>query len=682
MSTDYYSRASQLYNLGIYEGAERELSRAIAADPLDEYCHILLSSVLYKLRRFEEAIATGKEAVRLNPDNYETYLALGNALHACVRDTEAELAVDEALRLAPDDARVYRLASDIKNKQNLLEEALMHAEKACELDPKNAYSLSYRVNALLGLGRLEEAETIIKSGLNLNPEESAFFINTGRCALLQADYKKAIESCQEALKLRPNDDSSHYAMACALHDAGRDIEAEGYIRECIRIDPHDGGNYGLLADILCALNRHTEAIEVARKGVLTSPEFYFAKSNLASTLLKSDNLKEAEVHAREGIERWPDKTMLHDTLVSILCRTKRQNEAVEHTENLIKDWPDKPASWKLHFRTLLFANRVNEAVETIDEAIRRFPEHTSLHVLAADTLIQKEKFELALKYAEDGRAQEPENIKLIHGQVVSLFELKQLDEADRILDEALLLNRNLDDLYVNKGCVAGKREDVEESIIYFKKAPEFNPHAKQALFNLATTLLFECSDRTEEGLKYAQKYVEVDPSAVKSHRELVATSIAFRNPIFRSLWKLFLGHRGIGRKVWRLMEKQRKSTDQSALKWLVYPVLAIVIFVLLVLYLPLVIFENILLLGDPIGKTLVPTKFLKVSVVFAFGLAVIATVVGLFLSIPTSSQVIIGIACLLLVKAIVDANRGKPTKTVSLALLLIALAIFIATKHR
>jgi tetratricopeptide (TPR) repeat protein len=584
---DHGKRAQLLYESRLYEQAEKELYCAIADQPADADAHALLCFTLSELNRDDEAMASGKKAVELAPDDCRSYHALAFSFYRAQKYADADTAIAEAIRLDPEYARLHKLASDIAYSQHRFAEALELADKACAIDPADASCLSAKASALLALARFDEADAVLKSGLKLNPEESAFFISKGRHALLQNDHERSIEFCQEALRLEPDLESSHYAMACALDNAGRHQEAEGYIRECIRMNPKDGINYSLLSQILCSLERPVEALAAAREGVRLSPDVYIPHSGLAEILVKTKNV-EAESQLKEDLARWPDRMSLHRLMVELLCGGGRYREAVVQSAECLKQLPQRPDAHCLHVYALIKARDWQQAELKMKEALELFPASITVYEQATALAFECKRRSEVLKYAERCRELEPNDTRFLQWHATALMALNRMDEADRVLDEGLSFKKDLDSTHVNKGLIALARGEIASSISHLNKALEINPSSQIARTNLS--------------------------AAIKN-----------RNPLYRFFWKQIKAPGSRGAEFYNLMFMKPATKVGQVAHLLSMPIFLCALVFTAIVFVPVALLGNGIMMLDPVGKKLLTKKDLALPLIVS---AVIAILVG------------------------------------------------------
>ena len=124
-------------------------------------------------------------------------------------------------------------------------------QKALRLRPSNTYALNNLADAYRELGRLKEAEKLLKTAIAMNTKQKELFYNLGRVYEDGGDYPEAIGYYKQALKI---DSSYREALICAFDLSlliKDDINAEMYYHQNKRFGYEiPQGNIELLRQII------------------------------------------------------------------------------------------------------------------------------------------------------------------------------------------------------------------------------------------------------------------------------------------------------------------------------------------------------------------------------------------------------------------------------------------------
>ncbi len=259
------------------------LESAVALDPGFAPGHAVLAAAYVNRLNFvapeetgdleQKAYAAAERALALDPDLAEAYLARGDLLWTRPYRWAHERAAREyrrALSLNPNRDRAHEGLARVFVHVGFFEEALDHAARALEINPTNALALVGRTEALLWMGRNEEA-----------------------LAALSSIPRSVVPEMVEA------------NSAWALFRLGRKDEALSRLRQASLSHPSDAS--GVLAGIEAMLLADTEpgkAEELIRKAsqrIAVGPSHHTAYF-VASAWARMGRAKEAVQSLREAAE--------------------------------------------------------------------------------------------------------------------------------------------------------------------------------------------------------------------------------------------------------------------------------------------------------------------------------------------------------------------------------------------
>ncbi len=153
-------------------------------------------------------------------------------------------------------------------------------------DPDDAGVIQLLGMTRQALGRMDEAETLIRRALSLKDDPvfhgnlAVLLHHTGRLDEAEAAYRRA-------LGLDPDFADALRNYACLLRDSERLDEALARWDDLLARLPDDGAAHIERAIVLEALGRRPEAAEAYRQGLALDPDHYGGRLNLALLALKS-----------------------------------------------------------------------------------------------------------------------------------------------------------------------------------------------------------------------------------------------------------------------------------------------------------------------------------------------------------------------------------------------------------
>ena len=217
-------------------------------------------------------------------------------LHAAGRLAEAEQGYRQILAAAPDHADSRHLLGVVALQAGYPAAALAEIDAAIARAPRQALYHANRGNALVALGRPEEAEAACREALRHKRNSAEAWQTLGHALGDQGRAAEAVAAYQEALRQNARLPDLHNSLGLALHDAARLEEAREALAEAARRAPGDALVEGNLAGVLKDLGRLEEAEALYRAILRRRPEDPTAHFNLGVLLLLAGRTAEA----------WPD----------------------------------------------------------------------------------------------------------------------------------------------------------------------------------------------------------------------------------------------------------------------------------------------------------------------------------------------------------------------------------------
>jgi Tfp pilus assembly protein PilF len=183
------------------EAAEAVFRAVLESFPSSAAAHALLAMALADQSRGREALRSSADAIRMDPN-----LALAHAARACAFDAqglhwEAEMEARQAVALAPTDPNRHSDLAGIVGRAGRFAEALDITSRGLSLNPQHLPSLHCRAQALVSLGRSDEAQELLTSALLEDPDLAQLHASIGLLLEGQGDLTRAGDEFREAIRL-------------------------------------------------------------------------------------------------------------------------------------------------------------------------------------------------------------------------------------------------------------------------------------------------------------------------------------------------------------------------------------------------------------------------------------------------------------------------------------------------
>jgi protein O-GlcNAc transferase len=183
------------------ETAETVFREVLEAFPESAVAHALLAMALADQRRGRDSLQAADRAVALNP-----HLALSHAARACALEAsglvwEAEMEGRQAVALAPTDPNRHSDLAGIVGRAGRYGEALDITTRGLSLNPQHLPSLHCRAQALVSLGRVDDAQDLLAAALLEDPDLAQLHASIGLLLEDRGDLGRAADEFREAIRL-------------------------------------------------------------------------------------------------------------------------------------------------------------------------------------------------------------------------------------------------------------------------------------------------------------------------------------------------------------------------------------------------------------------------------------------------------------------------------------------------
>ncbi|MGE0409476.1 MAG: tetratricopeptide repeat protein [Amphiplicatus sp.] len=228
---------------GDYEGARLALAEIRPSSPHFEQARIEMAGALSAAGRAREATRLLKDTIRRNDGAIEAKLMLGQ-LEAGEGRRRAAIAVftdviDGLGEKPADDAwRYYIARGDALLQLGRWDEAESDLKRALEIAPEEPTTLNYLGYSWAERGlNLEKAFGLIEKAVELQPQSGAIIDSLGWAHYQLGDYAEAVGHLEKAVSFEPSDPTITDHLGDVYWRLGREIEARYEWRRALTFDP-------------------------------------------------------------------------------------------------------------------------------------------------------------------------------------------------------------------------------------------------------------------------------------------------------------------------------------------------------------------------------------------------------------------------------------------------------------
>lgn len=361
----------------------------------------------------------------------EAYGELGRIYHAHKQYDSAEACYRNAEKLLTKDTRWSYLLGYLYQQQARFAEAAADFQRTLALFdyPQARFRLS---QVLLGLNRVDEAESLLKQVLKVAEFRGAAAFELGRAALAKQQYTEAVKWLTMASKEQPKASRVHYPLAMAYRGAGNVDAAKYHLKQRGETDP-------TIPDPM------VEELAELRTGIRT-------RQYLAMRAIWDRQFDVAAEEFRVILASAPDNISARVSLGRCLYLLGDRDGAEQEFSLALKQDPEHDKANYFMGRLLLEGGHGESAMGHFRTSIKRNPEHAGAQFFLGDGLLEKGDFQQAAYHFAQAAKLLPEDLVTRQREAAALIRAgaeshawarERISEALSIHPQDPLLTRQL-----------------------------------------------------------------------------------------------------------------------------------------------------------------------------------------------------------------------------------------------
>ncbi|RLB70693.1 MAG: hypothetical protein DRH03_06795 [Deltaproteobacteria bacterium] len=459
------------------------------------------------------ALQSLKRAVKSDPGSLYLRLELAELLFKHRQVSDALVHAEAALELDPRNSRARRLLAGIYTVSGDKKRAVKQYEDLIAENPDNSEVLFYLVALYVETAEYEKALELLKDYRQKHPDDVLAPFYQGKIYAELKLYNDAERYFKEALQLEPEMPDAWLSLGLIYEFTERREEAVAAYKKLLEIDDGDRQALERLGQLLVGDGDLDAALEIFKR--LRKQGDVPASINVKIALIyfQQGSYQEAAEILEELHAEYPQKQRITFYLASSLEALARQDEA-------LKLFLSIPAGDDLYYDARVHAAFVYEGrkefklcEEVLNELIAKYPEKIGLYRMLASLHQKQGDDQGALDILNKALVQYPDDYKLRFALGVVYNDLGQASESVVVMQG--LLKENPDDAtvlnfigytYVEQGV---QLDDAEQLL---DRALEIKPDSGYILDSIGWLYFARKDyDKALEYLLKAREKIDDDP---------------------------------------------------------------------------------------------------------------------------------------------------------------------------
>ncbi|GAX60606.1 hypothetical protein SCALIN_C13_0119 [Candidatus Scalindua japonica] len=485
----------------------RQCEQIIETDPEESKVRDILGLAYVKQGDFDKGIEQFAKAIRRIERKADTHLNLAKAYVVTGKSIEAQKTLNDLLSYNTKNLQANTILADQFLNEGDFDKAANLLEKVLEIDP--GYLPGYKLACLrLWQGRTDEAIDLCNRALKLAPEDAMLHVNLAIAYQQKEKYPESISSFKKAGGFRTPKRFSDILISNTYISNGDFYKARKHVESSLMFNDKEKKKYLEFVDLCKSHKKYARQVTLSLNKALAAKQMGIF--NLASS------------------EREKSSKILQQGLIPEIFFENKQDEAISIYQNLTGSDSESVSIRLAIANQLLKKGTVNEAVKITEEVMELYPENFSSYNLLR---------ELFIRDTEDTRHDDSamdllkmpqlnnDSIEGYHDMVRLKFMGEQVESISMFNDEEkkeylelIKLCKNNEKngkqvmLSINKYIVAIQNGYFDLAISECKKAVNVLPENLIPKILLANTYL--STNKKEEAIKVYNEIIEYKPEYV------------------------------------------------------------------------------------------------------------------------------------------------------------------------
>ena len=385
-----------------------------------------------------EQIALHRQQIQQQPNSPTPYIELGNLYFRAQKWQNALGCYSKAVKVAPKQAKYQLILAKALEKIGETAKADRVYYQAFSLEPDKISANKHfaLANRLLEQKQIKPAIACYRRAISIQPDLVEAYWQLGKILLGLEQTKGAFACFQQSIRVNPHHPRGYQLLGSAFAQVEDWQTTLKCYLKAAQINPNDGEIQHNLGETHTKLEQWQDAVDAYIKAIAINANNSWSYNNLGNAYLKLEQWQQAADSFRQAIALKPDFVWSHYNLGEAASKLQQWDEALAAYQK---------------------AKKIEPNLADVNNKIARL-----LHRRSQQS--QQE----ALEFCQSQLQEDPENIELYH--------------------QAIALDRQNPDLYLDLGRTLVKQNKLDEAVVIYQTGLKWQPHHLELSMELAAIL--------------------------------------------------------------------------------------------------------------------------------------------------------------------------------------------------
>lgn len=406
--------------------------------------HFENAQQLVQKRDYRATVIELKSVLQEQPDNRDARQLLGEVFFRSTAYPDAEKELSRARSLGAPDEQILPTLAEVYVRMGEPQKALDLGIPEAGLSPQAlAKLLTVRTEALLQLGKKEEAEQTIEKAKQVDPNQPYLLLTQSKLALINRQKDRAEQLVDDALRQDPTYAEALYLKAAFLGAENKPDDAAKVYQQILANDAAQFRAHLAVANLHLNkgdIDAADKAIRAAETVAGKTPIVMYTRGILE---LQRGNLDKANSTLQEVLKAAPNHLPSMLAYATANYRLGNYQQSISYAGKVLGAAPYNLIAGKVLANSQLKTGDAQGALKTLDSLLAKHPNDAGLLAMAGDAHLRIGDYTKAMGYLDRAAEIEPENptirTRLAAGHLASgdgKDALADLEAAARLSDKA------------------------------------------------------------------------------------------------------------------------------------------------------------------------------------------------------------------------------------------------------
>ncbi len=530
------------------------LKKWISIEPKNRDIQLRLADVLMRNDRLREAadiLTSASKSEKKNPQIFEKLVTIYSKLND---DKKLFHAARELAALKPEDPNAHYTLARYYLSHNDTASASAHLEKAVRFSDAHAPSQFEYAKLQLHNGNVHKAVIHFDRAIDLEPQNGLYLSYFAFAASRKGEMSKALGALSTAEKSGYGDDVDARCMAAQVYiNADKTVQAKDVLRTAIKSNPDCDQCYEIIGSAYMREANYKHAV----KALMKSWEIGGFDPSVLLKLSKSLTIDGKYEEAEDFLKMVLKKRSGNHEAVYRLAHIFLRREKLEDAQSLKSRYENREKTGWYHLmkgEIAEYQDEINTAFVSYNVAKRFLPENPVVYNASGRIFLHKDKYEKAIVDFSKALSYDPNNPRLqvnlakaykAKGDVkaaqelvsgvckrfphnvegsITLAKIKAEKGFHRaaiaLIEQALSHNPDNSQLYLQRGNIERALNQFDEAEKSYKKAIRKSGRENVRAYKALGDLFYESIDDSNKAEKYYRKFVQNGGSDITVQQRL------------------------------------------------------------------------------------------------------------------------------------------------------------------